>query len=487
MRVGIIGAGPAGLSAAYELAANGVSVIVFEQDALFVGGISRTVEYKGYRFDIGGHRFFSKSPEIEKFWSELLGDDLLTRQRLSRIFYGGKFYDYPLKAGNAFRNMGLLNTVTCIADYAKAKTFPKSKVVSFEDWVVNNFGEKLYRMFFKTYTEKVWGVDCKDISADWAGQRIKGLTLGSAIKNALWPQRSPDKGVIKTLIDEFRYPRLGPGMLWERVRDEVVQHRGEVRMGQKVVEIVCRGSKAVEVITQSVDGRRDSVTIDALISSMPMRSLVRALGSAATPSVQTAAEALKYRDFLTVALILDERKVSDDNWIYIHDPNVKVGRIQNFKNWSPFMVPDQEKTCLGMEYFCFEGDGLWSSSDHDLLALGESELRSIGLLKNQRVLDGTVVRVPKAYPVYDDSYQRNVKTIVDELSGIASNIQLVGRNGMHRYNNQDHAMMTGFLSARNILGADFDLWAVNGDAEYLEEVDDDRLTPRRISQAKFGS
>lgn len=482
MQVGIIGAGPAGLSAAYELSQSHVDTTVFEQDPVFVGGISRTVKYHGYRFDIGGHRFFSKSDLIESFWAEILGDDLLTRRRLSRIYFGNHFFDYPLKAGNSFKNMGLTNTVACLVDYAKAKAFPRRNVVSFEDWVVNNFGERLYSMFFKTYTEKVWGIDCSEINADWAGQRIKGLDLGSAIKNAIFPQRSTNKDqFIKTLIDEFRYPKLGPGMLWERIRDRIIENGASVLMDHKIASIICKQGHAVEVVAKTSNGHNITVAVDALISSMPIRSLVRALGDTVPSRLKVAAESLKYRDFITVALVVDTEHVSDDTWIYIHDPKVQVGRIQNFKNWSPFMVPDPSKTCLGMEYFCFEGDGLWSSSDNDLLALAEQELKTIGLLSNVRVIDGTVVRVPKAYPVYDDVYRDNVQTVVLELGRIASNIQLIGRNGMHRYNNQDHAMMTGFLAAKNLLGSSFDLWAVNGDAEYLEEVSEERQIPKRMA------
>jgi protoporphyrinogen oxidase len=483
MRVGIIGAGPAGLSAAHELLekAPGTEVHVFEQDPRFVGGISRTVEYKGYRFDIGGHRFFSKSHEIESFWANVLGDDLITRNRMSRIFYNGRFYDYPLKPGNAFRNMGLVMTILCVTDYLRAKMLPRKPVVTFEDWVVNQFGERLYRMFFKTYTEKVWGIPCDVISADWAAQRIKGLNLAAAIRNAFQPKKSGGP-VIKTLIDSFRYPKLGPGMLWERLAEAIRARGGTVHMGTRVVKIRHANGVATELTVQSGDDRTNSTVyaVDHVISSMPLRSLVRGLEPKAPGDVLSAAESLKYRDFITVSLIVDHPDLFPDNWIYIHDPSVKVGRIQNFKNWSPYMVPDPTKTCLGLEYFCFEGDGLWTTDDDGLIKLASEELRRVGLLREARVIDGTVVRVPKAYPVYDDVYKDNVAKAVSWLAEHAANVQVVGRNGMHRYNNQDHAIMTGFLAARNLLGGSYNLWSVNGDAEYLEEVSDDRAVPTAV-------
>ncbi|PSR29577.1 MAG: FAD-dependent oxidoreductase [Sulfobacillus benefaciens] len=485
MKIGIIGAGPAGLSAAYELANHGQQVTVFEQDPDFVGGISRTVEYHGYRFDIGGHRFFSKSQEVEDFWTTILGDNLLTRGRISRIFYDDKFYDYPLKPLNAFRNMGVWNTGLCLLDYAKAKTSPPKNIQTFEDWVVYHFGRRLYEMFFKTYTEKVWGTPCDQISADWAAQRIKGLNLISAIKHAFFPQKtSSDKSlVVKTLIDTFRYPKLGPGMLWEQVAAKVTQMGGTLLMGQKVVELRHFNGR-ITSIDSLFDKEQSRITyqFDHVISTMPVRSLVRALRPNLPQAVTKAAEALKYRDFITVALVIDSPNLFPDNWIYIHDPKVKVGRIQNFGNWSPFMVPTNTTSCLGLEYFCFEGDGLWNSSDEALLKLAEQELNALGLTRGHSVIDGKVVRVPKAYPVYDEDYQSNVNTIVEYLRYSAQNLQLIGRNGMHRYNNQDHAMMTGFLAARNILGSNYDLWAVNGDAEYLEEVSEERQVPKVVAK-----
>ncbi|PSR24918.1 UDP-galactopyranose mutase [Sulfobacillus thermosulfidooxidans DSM 9293] len=481
MKVVVIGAGPAGLTAAYELALHGIKVVVFEQDPEYVGGISRTVEYANYRFDIGGHRFFSKSQEINNFWVEMLGDDLLKRQRISRIYYNGKFYDYPLRASNAFRNMGLLNTTLCVTDYMKARLSMRKQFLTFEDWVIYHFGRRLYEMFFKTYTEKVWGMKCNEISADWAAQRIKGLNLWNAIKTSVFPNSLKDDEVIKTLINEFYYPKLGPGMLWEKVTKEIKQLGAEVFMGYKVTQIFHKSGLATTVEAKNLDNQVVRLKADKVISTMPLQSLVTALNPAPAFKVIKAAEALRYRDFLTVALIIDSPDLFPDNWIYIHDPSVKVGRIQNFGNWSPYMVPNSHTSCLGLEYFCSEGDSLWMMDNENLLHFAERELRKLGLLQSAKVIDGTVVRVQKAYPVYDDFYENNVQVIVSELARTCTNLQVAGRNGMHRYNNQDHAMMTGLLAARNILGANYDLWAVNGDAIYLEETGEERLVPREIN------
>ena len=474
----IIGAGPAGLSAAYELLQHGVLSEVLEADPLKVGGISRTSEYKGYRFDIGGHRFFSKNKEIEELWTLWLEDDLLKVARLSRILYRGKYFDYPLKASNAFRNLGLIETVHCLAYWLYSQWKPRRPEASFEDWVINRFGHRLYSIFFKTYTEKVWGMSCSDISADWAAQRIKNLNLFKAGLNALGLRWNKGE-TIKTLIDEFRYPRLGPGMMWERLASQLEKNDCPVRMDSKVDKIRWdrSGVTCVECRGQKIIG-------DFFLSSMPMRSLVRALEPAPPPEILEACESLSYRDYLTVVLVLDVADLFPDNWIYIHDPQVLVGRIQNYKNWSPEMVPEPRYTCLGMEYFCNVGDSLWGQSDSALVELGMKELQKIGLGTPDKLRDGTVMRVPKAYPVYDDKYQLCVQTIRGFVEENLPNLQLIGRNGMHKYNNQDHAMWTGILAARNALGlGEYNLWNVNADAEYLEESDgtDGRLVPRRLN------
>jgi protoporphyrinogen oxidase len=484
----IVGAGPAGLTAAYELSKKGQRVVVLESDPQYVGGISRTVEYHGYRFDIGGHRFFSKSCEVENLWTEILGADLLERPRSSKIFYRGKFYAYPLKPLEALFQLGVLESTLCVLSFLEARLRPMRHPKSFEDWVVNEFGERLFRIFFKTYTEKVWGMSCEEISADWAAQRIKGLTLGGAIKNALLPGRkSKDRAhVVKTLLDTFRYPRFGPGMMWEACAKKIRALGGEVLLGRNVV--ACRfeaASSSWAVAARTLDGTLEEFRGEHLISSMPMRQLVGQIEPRVPESALRSANSLRYRDFLTIGLILRERNRFKDNWIYVHDPNVKIGRVQNYKSWSPEMVPDPDKCCYGLEYFCFEGDGLWTMADADLIALGSKELEQIGLGATADVVDGCVIRQPKAYPVYDDDYQQHVSVIRNSLAAHCRNLHLVGRNGMHKYNNQDHAMMTALLAARNILAGEnkYDVWSVNEDGEYLEAGRAGSQLPHDLEQA----
>lgn len=468
-KVVIIGAGPAGLTAAYQLCKENVESVVLEKDEV-VGGISRTVNYKNYLFDIGGHRFFTKVKAVEEMWYEVMGEEkFLRRSRLSRIYYNKKFFYYPLKAFNALFGLGIINSLLTVGSYAKAQMFPIKDETSFEDWVCNRFGKRLYNTFFKTYTEKVWGIPCNEISADWAAQRIKGLSLIATVKNALLASRPQNKSdVIKTLIDAFDYPERGPGQMWEMVADSIQTKGSELKLKSGVEKILWRENE-ITGLEISRDGRREFVAGTDFISSMPVQELVRKMEPEVPEEVRQAADKLGYRDFLTVSLIINKADLFDDNWIYIHDSAVKVGRIQNFKNWSPFMVPDQSKTCLGLEYFCFEGDGLWTMSDEDLVKLGAEELGRLGLANPDDVEDGTVVRMPKAYPVYDSVYQEALNTIREFLSGFP-NLHLVGRNGMHKYNNQDHSMLTAMLAVKNILGANYDVWQVNVDEEYHEEV-----------------
>ena len=464
-RVVIIGAGPAGLTAAYLLAKAGVAVTVLEGDSM-VGGISRTAQYKGYRFDIGGHRFFTKVVPVEALWYEILGDEFISVPRMSRIHYDGKFFDYPLKAANALRGLGLWNAIRIVLSYVMAHLRPSKTEENLEEWVVNRFGRRLYEIFFKTYTEKVWGIPCTEIRAEWAAQRIQNLSLAKAVLSAAsLNRRSTD---VKSLINEFQYPRLGPGQMWEMCTDRVREMGGEVLLEQYVSAIETEDGRVTAVRVQTANGER-RVEGEHFISTMPIRSLVRAIDPAPPESITTHADGLNYRDFLVVALILDEPKLFPDNWIYIHTPGVKVGRIQNFNNWSAAMVPDEGRTCLGMEYFCFEGDGLWNSPDEELIALASRELESLGLADPSRVVDGTVVRMPKAYPVYDSTYAEHLSTVREHLDPIP-NLHLVGRNGMHKYNNQDHSMLTAMMTVWNMQGAQHDVWSVNTDYEYHEEI-----------------
>jgi protoporphyrinogen oxidase len=476
-RVAIVGAGPAGLTTAWELRGSGMEVEVLEADPDRVGGISRTESHEGFRFDIGGHRFFSKADEVTRLWHEMLPDDQwLQVSRMSRIYYRGRFFDYPLKASDALTKLGLIESARCVLSYLRARAFPRRDVRSFEDWVVNHFGWRLYSLFFRTYTEKVWGRPCSTISADWAAQRIKGLSLISAVRNAL-PRigraRGGDDAVIKTLIDAFEYPRLGPGQLWEYATDTLRAEGTPVTMGERVVEVRRGDGQVGALLVESIDGSRRTVRADDYVVTMPLRELVEAMVPAAPDLVREAAGRLHYRDYLTVILVVDQTEVFPDNWIYIHEPEVELGRIQNYKNWSPEMVPDPRQTALGLEYFTTQGDKhLWEREDDDLIELGIREATSIGLVDPAKVLEGTVVRMPKAYPVYDEHYKEHVATVRAWLDAEVKNLQTVGRNGMHKYNNQDHSMMAARFAAKNLLGEDWDPWKVNTDAEYHEEVYD---------------
>jgi protoporphyrinogen oxidase len=466
----IVGAGPAGLTAGFNAASAGWQVTILEKDKTYVGGISRTVCHDGYRFDIGGHRFFSKSAEVTQWWKDRLPDDFIQVRRLSRIYYRGKFFDYPLKPWNALSNLGLFTSIGCVASYAWARLFPKKPEISLEDWVTNRFGKRLFRIFFKTYTEKVWGIPTNQLSADWAAQRIKGLSLSKAVLNAFKGKPREGQAVIKTLIDTFSYPRLGPGQMWERTAAEIKRLGGSIVMGTRAAKIRHEAGRVISIETDSAGAPR-SFDADQFIVSMPLRETVLAFDPPLSPATVEAAKNLHYRDFLTVALVIDGDNPFPDNWIYIHEPDVKLGRIQNFKNWSEAMIGRPGTTCLGLEYFCFEGDGLWTMDDDALIELGKKELSQLGLVGSGRVTGGSVVRIEKAYPVYDPGYQNNVARIRDELAQF-SNLHVVGRNGMHKYNNQDHSMMTAMLAVRNLQGEKFNLWNVNTDAEYHEDGPD---------------
>ncbi len=468
-RVIIIGAGPAGLTAAYELSKTGTSTVVLEKDDV-VGGLSRTINYRGYLFDIGGHRFFTKVKVIHDLWREILGDeDFCRRERLSRIYYNKVLFHYPLRVANTLRGMGLWNSLRILLSYVRAQLFPITPEDTLEAWVSNRFGRRLYRIFFKTYTEKVWGIPCSEISADWAAQRIKGLSLFTAVKNALLKQANTGgSATVTSLIDSFHYPRRGPGMMWDAAASFVRGCGNEILLNAAVRRIV-HSENRVRALEVVIDGQSRTFEGTHFISSMPIRELVDRLDPSAPSEVQEAARSLNYRDFITVALIVDKEHVFPDNWIYVHDPSVKLGRIQNFKNWSPDMLPDRSKTCLGLEYFCFEGDGLWTMSNEELIMLAKTELKTLGLAEPDEIIDGMVVRVPKAYPVYDSNH-RQALTIIRKFLAPLANLQLVGRNGMHKYNNQDHSMLTAMLAVRNIEGANHGLWEVNVERDYHEEV-----------------
>ena len=468
-RIVVVGAGPAGLTAAAHLVERNYQVTVLERDPQYVGGISRTVERDGFRFDIGGHRFFSKSAEVTAWWKARLPHDFIEVRRLSRIYYRGRFFDYPLKPFNALRGLGLWTSLVCLGSYARAQLLPARNETSFSNWVSNRFGRRLFEIFFKTYTEKVWGMPCEEISADWAAQRIKGLSLASAVFHALGFRRRRGSAAVKTLIDTFQYPRLGPGMMWEKTRDDVVQAGGQVIMDQRVIGLSADGDRVVGV--QSVDSGGTVRTWEAahFILSMPLQETVAVFSPCLEGDVSAAAGRLRYRDFLTVALVVEGPNPFPDNWIYVHDPGVRLGRIQNYRNWSTAMVRGEDRTCLGLEYFCFKGDDLWRMEDGELVALAKRELTKLGFAQGARVSAGYVVRMEKAYPVYRPGYDNDVARIRRALARFG-NLQVVGRNGMHKYNNQDHSMMTALLAARNVEGAAFNVWNVNSDAEYHEEA-----------------
>ncbi len=455
-----LGGGPAGLTAGYLLAKQGKPVIVLESTDQ-VGGIARTEVRDGYRFDLGGHRFFTKAREVDALWHEILSDEFLRRPRQSRIYWNGKFLEYPLQGMDVIRKLGPVDLTKALLSYLYAAVKPKGREDTFEDWVCNRFGRWLFNQFFKSYTEKVWGVSTSEIRSEWAAQRIKGLSFFAAARHAFFGEGGKQ---IKSLISEFNYPRYGPGQMWERMTDEIRARGGEVRLNAPVTRIRMDGSRVVEVIAGG-----ETLTPSHVISSLPLRTTVGIAEPEAPGDVRDAARGLRYRDFLTVALVIDGEDLFPDNWIYIHDPHVRVGRIQNFRSWSPWMVPNKTDASIGMEYFCFEGDDLWMMPDEDLVALATREIQQLGLARADNVKFGFAVRVHKAYPMYDAEYSERVATIRNWLAGIPNLIQ-VGRNGLHRYNNSDHSMLTAMRAVDNILtGSHHDIWAVNAESAYHEE------------------
>jgi len=458
----VIGAGPAGLTAAYELIKRGVQPVVLEK-ADKVGGLARTEVYKGYRFDIGGHRFFTKHEEIQQLWGEMLGRDLLKVSRLSRIHYQDRFINYPLDPSDTLSKLSFTEGIRILLSYVKARVRPGRDEGSFEQWAINRFGRRLYETFFQAYTEKVWGMPCHEIRSDWAGQRINGLSMVSVLSNALFGTNNA-----KTLINEFHYPVLGPGMMWQRFQEAVESASGQVRLCTQVVRLERDGGSITGVLLEE-DGRLRRVAGDHFISTMPLTELVARIDPLPPQAVVQAGRRLRYRDFILVGLIANHTELFPDQWIYVHSPEVRVGRIQNFRNWSAAMVPDPQKTSLGAEYFCTQGDDVWTMSEAELIEMATRELADLGLLKAAEAEDGMVIRQPKAYPVYDQEYHKHLEVIRRFLATL-DNLQSIGRGGMHRYNNMDHSMITGMLAARNLVGKQHDLRAVNTERSFREEV-----------------
>ena len=458
--IAVLGAGPAGLTAGYLLAKEGRPVVVLEAEDQ-VGGLAKTVEKDGYRFDLGGHRFFTKSEEVNRLWREVMREEFLLRPRLSRIYWDGKFLDYPLRGPDVIRKLGPVELTRVLLSYLAAAAKPKGREETFEDWVSNRFGRRLFELFFKSYTEKVWGVPTSEIRAEWAAQRIKGLSFFSAAKAAFLGNRG---NKVKSLIGQFHYPRFGPGQMWETMTEEIRALGGEVRTGAPVRALTVEHGRIT-----AVEAGDDVLRPADVVSSLPLRTMVGLLSDRAPDEALQAAHGLRYRDFLTVAVVLDGEDLFPDNWIYIHEPGVKVGRIQNYRSWSPWMVPDAEKACVGLEYFCFEGDELWTMDDERLLELAASELEQLGLARSAQVERGYAVRVPKAYPMYDVDYAERVAAIRAFLEQI-ENLQQVGRNGLHRYNNSDHSMLTAVRAVENLTrGTGHDIWEVNAESVYHEE------------------
>ena len=456
----VLGGGPAGLTAGYLLAKQGHPVIILESSE-YLGGIARTQVRDGYRFDLGGHRFFTKVQEVDDLWHEIMKEEFLKRPRKSRIYWNDKFLEYPLQGMDVIKQLGPVELTRCMGSYAWAAAKPKGREDTFEDWVSNRFGKRLYQHFFKTYTEKLWGVSATEIRAEWAAQRIKGLSFFSAARAAFFG----NSGNIKSLISEFNYPRFGPGQMWEQMASDIRAQGGEIRLNAPVTKLITDNGRVTEVIAGGETLRPSHV-----ISSLPLRTTVGIASPEAPLAARDAAQGLRYREFLTVLLVIDADDPFDDNWIYIHQPGVRVLRIQNFKSWSPYMIPEGETaSSIGMEYFCFEGDDLWNMADDDLVKMAGQEIEKLHLAPADKVRFGFVERVHKAYPIYDERYAERVATIRDWLASI-TNLTQVGRNGLHRYNNSDHSMLTSMRAVDNIvLGTHHDIWAVNAESVYHEE------------------
>ena len=442
------------------LAKAGEPVVVIEAESQ-VGGLAKTVVRDGYRFDLGGHRFFTKSDEVRELWDDVLGDELLLRPRMSRIYWNGRFLDYPLRALDVIRKLGVVELTRCSASYFGAAFRRGGADATFEQWVSSRFGKRLFELFFRSYTEKVWGVPTSELRAEWAAQRIRNLSFASAARDAFLGDGAKR---VRSLINEFHYPRFGPGQMWEAMADRVADLGGELLLDSPVERIELDGDGVAAIVA---GGRRHEPR--AVISSLALPTVVALSSPRAPAHVSRAARGLRFRDFLTVALIVEGDEPFPDNWIYVHHPDVRVGRIQNYRSWSPSMVPAPGVYSIGLEYFCFEGDELWTRSDDELVALASREIEQLGLAGRGRIRAGHVVRVPKAYPIYDAHYALRIGAIRRWLDTIG-NLQQVGRNGLHRYNNCDHSSLTAMRAVENLVGlTDHDVWAVNADSVYHEE------------------
>lgn len=463
----VVGAGPAGLGTALELARSCLKPIVIDRNDI-VGGLARTIVRNGYRFDIGPHRFFTKNREIEQLWNQTLGEDFLAVDRLTRIFYRGRFFHYPLRPGNALLGLGPIRTARSVLSYAWQRLKSRrDEPESFEDWIVEQFGRTLFEIFFKTYTEKVWGIPCDRISKDWAGQRIRGLNLSEAIANAIGLRRR-GKNVVKSLVEQFSYPRLGAGQIYEAFATEVEATGGQILLETTLEEI--RTDRNTVQALRCAGQHQGLMPVSMVFASAPITDIVRSLKPEAPADVLRAAERLMYRAHITVNLVLDGPTPFPDNWVYIHSPEVQMARIANYNNFGPGMVPDRNTTALSVEYFCFEGDELWVKQDDDLITLAKDELQRVELVPKATLLDGFVVREADSYPTYYLGHHADFEICYEYLKRF-TNLSLMGRAGMYRYNNQDHATLTGLYAARNWLGtADMDLFEINAEEEYLEEV-----------------
>ena len=433
-----------------------------------VGGLARTETYKGYRFDIGGHRFFTKNEQIDKLWKHILGKEFIKVSRLSRIYFDDRYINYPLSFFDVLSNLGIIEGALILLSYLGTKTRSSSEEISFEQWVTSRFGKRLYNKFFKTYTEKVWGIPCHEIQADWAAQRIGGLSLTRALSNAILGSNNS-----RSLISEFHYPILGPGMMWRRLQAMVVDQEGRILLNSEVIRIH-RERTRIRRITIREGKQTTEIAGRHFMSTMPLTELIDCTYPQHEDEVLRAALKLSYRAFILVGLIIDRKDLFPDQWIYVHSPRVRVGRIQNFKNWSPAMVPDPQKTSVCMEYFCTKGDDMWNMPDAELVEMASRELCQLGMAEIGEFIDGFVERQPNAYPVYDSDYDEHVKVIRDFLSTL-ENLQTIGRNGLHRYSNMDLSMHTGILAAQNISGANHDLWEVSTKDAHLEKQDEEDI------------